>query len=62
MLNNYWHGILMVVCTALFWGGMSPTAKVITSAGLSQITVVAYRSVFIVVVMGLFLYLTQTSQ
>lgn len=57
MLNNYWHGILMVVCTALFWGGMSPTAKVITSAGLSQITVVAYRSVFIVVVMGLFLYL-----
>ena len=58
MINNYWRGVLLAFCTALLWGGSSPTAKIIASAGLSQISVVSYRAIFIVLVVGAWLYLT----
>ncbi len=57
LLSNYWRGVFLALCTAFLWGGTSPTAKLIASAGLSQITVVSYRAVFIVFVAGTWLYL-----
>lgn len=58
MINNYWRGVLLAFCTSLLWGGTSPAAKIIASTGLSQITVVSYRAIFIVAVAGAWLFLT----
>ena len=57
MISNYWRGISMAFGTALLWGAMSPISKIIASMGLSPITVMCYRAVFIVLVMGCWLYL-----
>ncbi|MDD4159485.1 MAG: DMT family transporter [Synergistaceae bacterium] len=62
MVNDYWRGAFLAFCTAFLWGGMSPTAKIIASAGLSQITVVSYRAVFIVAVAGSWLFFTGGSE
>lgn len=56
LINNYWKGVLLALCTALLWGGTTPTAKIIASTGLSQITVISYRAIFIVTVVGAWLF------
>lgn len=58
-MKNYRHGILMALGTALAWGGTGPIAKMITVSGLSQITVVCYRAVFVALVVGCWLWLRQ---
>jgi len=45
----------MALGTALLWGAMSPIAKVIASYGVSQITVMSYRAVVIVLITGAWL-------
>lgn len=55
MISDYRKGILMAAATAVLWGGSGPFAKIISAAGLSQVTVSVYRTCFIVVVLGLWL-------
>lgn len=45
----------MALCTTCCWGAMGPVAKLISSQGLSQVTVTCYRALFITVVVGAFL-------
>ena len=58
MRSNYAKGVLMALGTAMLWGGMSPLAKYIGSRGLSMVSVMCYRAVLIVLLMGIWLSLT----
>lgn len=55
-MGNYGRGILMALGTALAWGGTGPVAKLITVSGLSQVSVVCYRAVFVALVVGCWLW------
>lgn len=55
MLNDHRRGLLMAFGTALLWGAMAPTVKIIAASGLSQITVVAYRAIFTVIFLGAYI-------
>lgn len=46
----------MALGAALFWGGSGVFAKIIATTGVSQITVICYRALFVSVVTGSFLY------
>lgn len=46
----------MALGTALVWGGTGPMAKLITATGLSQVSVVCYRAVFVTLVVGVWLW------
>ena len=50
--NNYWRGVLIVLGTTMLWGAMGPIAKLISAHGVSQVTVMCYRSLFVTVVVG----------
>lgn len=54
--DNYYFGVIFAVCAALSWGAMGPMAKLISAAGVSQITVICYRTLFIVAIVGAWLY------
>lgn len=60
-MGNYWRGILMALGTALVWGGTGPVAKLITESGLSQVSVVCYRAVFVALVVGCWLWMKHGS-
>lgn len=53
--NSYTRGVLMALGTAMLWGGMSPLSKFISGRGVSMMSVMCYRAVFIVIVMGAWL-------
>ena len=55
-MNDYWRGILMAFSTAVLWGAVAPVVKIIAAGGISLITVMCYRAVFVVFVMGCWLY------
>ena len=57
MTSNYWRGISLAFGTALVWGAMGPISKIIAPTGLSMITVMCYRAVLVVLIMGCWLYL-----
>jgi len=46
----------MAFCTAMLWGAVAPVVKIIAAGGISLITVMCYRAVFVVMVMGFWLY------
>ena len=54
-MNKYWHGVAMTLIAAICWGIMSPIAKVLSGAGISMMSVMAFRALFVVVVMGPYL-------
>jgi len=51
-MNKYWHGVAMTLIAAICWGIKSPIAKVLSGAGISMMSVMAFRALFVVVVMG----------
>lgn len=55
MIKEYWLGTSMALGTAFLLGLSSPLAKIISSTGLSQISVMCYRSIVVVVLVGAFL-------
>ncbi|MCK9340162.1 MAG: DMT family transporter [Synergistaceae bacterium] len=60
-MNKYWHGVLMTLIAAVCWGIMSPIAKVLSSAGISLMSVMAFRALFVVVAVGPYIYFTKGS-
>ncbi|MFA0887593.1 MAG: DMT family transporter [Synergistales bacterium] len=58
-MGDYWRGTLMALSTAFIWGPTGAIAKMITSTGLSQISVVAYRAVVISFVVACWLWATR---
>ena len=60
-MNNYWRGVIMTLIAAACWGIMSPIAKVLSSAGVSLMSAMAFRAFFVVVTLGPFIYFTKGS-
>jgi len=58
-MNKYWHGVAMTLIAAICWGIKSPIAKVLSGAGISMMSVMAFRALFVVVVMGPYLFYTK---
>jgi drug/metabolite transporter (DMT)-like permease len=56
-IGDYSRGILMALGTALIWGPTGAIAKMITSSGLSQISVVSYRAASIALLVGFWLWM-----
>ena len=54
--NKYWFGIALAAATALVWGGTSVFAKLVNAAGISQLTVMAYRTIAVSLITGIWLY------
>lgn len=52
MKKDYRFGVFAAFITAVTWGAMGPLVKVISANGLSQLSVMAYRSVFTVTALG----------
>lgn len=46
----------MALGTTVVWGGTSPVAKLIAASGVSQISVMCYRGIFVSLVLGAYLY------
>ena len=59
--NKYWFGIVLATITALVWGGTSVFAKLVNAAGISQITVMAYRTIAVSAITGSWLYIKHGS-
>lgn len=55
MMSDYKKGLLMALTTAVLWGGASSLAKLTSAEGLSQLSVVVYRAIVVVVLVGLWL-------
>ncbi len=51
----------MTLIAAVCWGIMSPIAKVLSSAGISLMSVMAFRAVFVVATVGPYIYFTKGS-
>ena len=58
-MNKYWHGVAMTLIAAVCWGIMSPIAKVLAGAGISLMSVMAFRALFVVIIMGPYLCYTK---
>lgn len=52
----------MTLIAAVCWGVMSPIAKVLSGAGISLMSIVAFRALFVVVTVGPYIYLTKGSE
>ncbi len=52
MVANYWRGVGLALTTALFWGASAPITKIISADGLSPLSVMVYRCIFISIVLG----------
>lgn len=52
MIANYWRGTALALTTAVLWGISAPMTKIISAGGLSPLSVMAYRCVFITIVLG----------
>lgn len=52
----------MTLIAAVCWGVMSPIAKVLSGAGISLMSVVAFRALFVVVILGPYIFLTKGSE
>ena len=61
-MNKYWYGVAMTLIAAVCWGIMSPIAKVLTGAGISLMSVMAFRALFVVLVAGPYLYCVKGPQ
>ena len=61
-MNKYWHGVAMTLIAAVCWGVMSPIVKVLSGAGISLMSVMAFRAIFVVVTVGPYIYLTKGSE
>lgn len=46
----------MALGTTVVWGGTSPVAKLIAASGVSQISVMCYRGIFVSLVLGAYLF------
>ncbi len=51
-MSNYWRGIIYCLLAAFSWAVMGPIAKVLSAAGINLISVMAFRGLFVAVVMG----------
>jgi|GEM_PF-797111 len=51
-MSLYMRGVLMATLTAVLFGAMSSVAKIISADGLSQLTVMAYRAIFVVLALS----------
>lgn len=49
----------MTLIAAVCWGVMSPIAKVLSGAGISLMSVMAFRALFVVATVGPYIYLTK---
>ncbi len=49
----------MTLIAAVCWGIMSPIAKVLSSAGISLMSVMAFRALFVVITIGPYIYLSK---
>ena len=49
----------MTLIAAVCWGIMSPIAKVLAGAGISLMSVMAFRALFVVIIMGPYLCYTK---
>lgn len=58
-MNNYWRGVGLTILAAVFWGFMSPIAKVLSLSGISLMSVMVFRAFFVVVIMGPWLYFSK---
>lgn len=54
--NKYWLGIALATTTALVWGGTSVFAKLVYAYGVSQVTTMAYRTIAVSLITGVWLY------
>lgn len=52
MIANYWRGTALALTTAVLWGISAPMTKIISAGGLSPLSVMAYRCVFITLIVG----------
>lgn len=59
MRDNYSRGVLMAFGTAVLWGCMSPLSKFIGASGVSMISVMCWRTILVVLIMGAWLTLRQ---
>jgi len=59
MNNNYWCGVALTIMAAVCWGVISPIAKVLSAAGISLMSVMVFRALFVVAVLGPFLIFTR---
>lgn len=55
MAANYWRGVGLALTTALLWGASAAITKIISADGLSPLSVMAYRCVFITIALGAWL-------
>lgn len=58
-MNKYWYGVVLTLTAATCWGIMSPIAKVLSGAGISLMSVTAFRALFVVFTVGPFIYFTK---
>lgn len=58
-MSNYTKGILMLLGTALCWGGSGPFVKLILAGGVSQFTVMAFRTLGASILVGAWLVVTR---
>lgn len=61
IMNNYWRGVIMTLIAAVCWGIMSPIAKVLANAGVSLMSVMAFRAFFVVFTLGPYIYFKKGS-
>lgn len=52
MIANYWRGSALALTTAVLWGISAPMTKIISAGGLSPLSVMVYRCVFISLILG----------
>lgn len=58
-MNKYWHGVTMTLIAAVCWGIMSPIAKFLSGAGISLMSVMVFRALFVVVTVGPYIWWTK---
>ena len=56
MTSSYREGILMALVAVFCWSGSGSFAKLIDAGGVSQLTVVCYRGLFVAAAAGLYLF------
>lgn len=57
--SSFARGVLLALGTAVLWGGTSPISKYIGSHGVSMVTVMCYRALLVVLLVGAWLRYTR---
>ncbi len=58
-MKNYWRGVVFALLAAVFWGMISPIAKVLSNSGINLMSVMVFRAFFVVMTLGPWLLLTR---